>query len=373
MTSNSQVVLSQIGPLDPTGLSTVTARAVDELLREGDSANTLASYRSALRYWAAWFRLRYGQDLRLPVAPGVVLQFVVDHAQRSSASGLAHELPPAIDEALVKACFKGKPGPMALNTLVHRIAVLSKAHRLKGLENPCESPQVRELLSKTRRAYGKRGALPQKKDALTREPLLAMLQTCDDSLKGLRDRALLLFAWSTGGRRRSEVASAQMHQLRRNGPGSYTFVLAYSKTNQAGLDRPENYKPVEGSAGAALQAWLAAAAIEVGPIFRQVKKGGSVGEGLSPAAVRDIVRARARLAGLPDVFSAHSLRSGFVTEAAQQKIPLPETMAMTGHRSVASVLGYFRASGSSRAATLLDSAEAEQPLQPPSAQPPHSS
>ncbi len=35
------------------------------------SANTRASYASAMRYWTAWFELRFGQELdqQLPVAP----------------------------------------------------------------------------------------------------------------------------------------------------------------------------------------------------------------------------------------------------------------------------------------------------------------
>lgn len=347
-------IKSPAAALEPSQLSEMTARAVDELLREGESANTLASYRSALRYWAAWFNLRYGRPIALPLAPSVVLQFVVDHAQRTTETGLAHELPAELDAALVGAGFKGKLGPMALNTLVHRVAVLSKAHQLRGLNNPCQDAKVRELLSKTRRAYGKRGALPQKKDALTKAPLMAMLETCDASLKGQRDRALLLFAWATGGRRRSEVAAADMKSLRKTGPASFTYALTHSKTNQSAADRPENYKPLEGVAAQALQTWLKASGIQEGAIFRQVKKGGGVGAALSAASVRDIVRQRAAAAGLPDVYSAHSLRSGFVTEAATQNIPLTDTMAMTGHRSVASVLGYFRASGSNPAASLLD-------------------
>lgn len=108
--------LRNVPSLEPSSLSQVTAQAVEELLREGESANTLASYRSALRYWAAWFGVRYGQGITLPLPANVVLQFIVDHAQRMTADGLAHELPPAIDQALVDAGFKGKPGPMALNT-----------------------------------------------------------------------------------------------------------------------------------------------------------------------------------------------------------------------------------------------------------------
>ena len=345
--------LRTVPSLEPSTLSEVTAQAVDELMREGDSANTLTSYRSALRYWAAWFNLRYGQPVALPLPANAVLQFIVDHAQRTTSGGLAHELPSAIDQALVDAGFKGKLGPMALNPLVHRIAVLSKAHQLRELKNPCQDPKVRELLAKTRRAYGKRGQLPQKKDALTKDPLMAILDTCDGSLKGVRDRALLLFAWASGGRRRSEVASATMKNLRRQGPASFTYTLAYSKSNQTAADRPENLKPLEGIAGEALQAWLSASGIQEGAVFRRVRKGGHLGEPLSPSAVREIVRQRAILAGLPEVFSAHSLRSGFVTEAAIQNVPLADTMAMTGHRSVASVVGYYRPSAANPAAKLL--------------------
>ena len=56
-----------------------------------------------------------------------------------------------------------------------------------------------------------------------------------------------------------------------------------------------------------------------------------------------IVKRRAVLAGLKGGFGAHSLRSGFVTEAGKQGMPLPAVMAMTEHRSVASIIGYFQA------------------------------
>lgn len=339
--------------LQPQQLSSVTARAVDELIQEGQSRNTLASYRSALRYWAGWFGLRYGQQIALPVPPPVVLQFIVDHAQRMTDSGLKHELPASIDQALVDQGFKGKSGPLALSTLTHRVAVLSKAHQLRQLANPCQDAQVRQLLSMTRRAYAKRGERPRKKAALTRDPLQALLATCDNSLRGLRDRALLLFAWSSGGRRRSEVADADMRFLQRMGPDDYSYELAHSKTNQSGADAPENYKPVVGEAARALDAWLDAAGITEGALFRRVRSGGRIGEPLSPAAVRDIVRRRSLLAGVSGDFSAHSLRSGFVTEAAAQSVPLAETMAMTGHTSVQSVIGYTRVASVKSAAKIL--------------------
>ncbi|SFC24578.1 Site-specific recombinase XerD [Polaromonas sp. OV174] len=341
--------------LQAATLSDVTQQAVDELLREGESPNTMLSYRSALRYWAAWYGIRYGRQIQLPLPTPCVLQFIVDHAERSSELGLVWELPSEIDQALVQAGYKGKLGALAHNTLVHRVAVLSKAHQLRELKNPCHDPKVRELLSRTRKAYARRGVLPQKKDALTRDPLQALLASCDDTLRGKRDRALLLFAWASGGRRRSEVTGADMKFLKRV-PEGFSYTLAYSKTNQTGMQRPENDKPLLGAAAEALSRWLEASGISEGRIFRQVRKGGQLGGALAPASVRDIVKKRCALAGVTGDFSAHSLRSGFVTEAGRQNMSLTETMAMTGHQSVATVLGYSRAgaSMSSQIARLFD-------------------
>ena len=111
-----------------------------------------------------------------------------------------------------------------------------------------------------------------------------------------------------------------------------------------------------GPAGKALSAWLQASGITEGTIFRRIRKGGHLGEPLQAPAVRAIVKERCALAGIEGDFSAHSLRSGFVTEAGKRNVPLAETMALTGHQSVATVLGYFRAESviHNQAANLMD-------------------
>jgi integrase len=378
--------------LDPRRLSQATEDAARELVRQGTSANTLASYQAAMRYWAAWFNVRYARALSLPVEVPVVVQFIVDHASRevppeegrdavtrdearasappeaegpdarpdvdpvdvaSSETGtaaaarakskkpvLAIGLPAEIDRYLVDGGFKGKLGAFSLNTLVHRVAVLSKAHQNLDLDNPCNHAQVRELLKSVRRAYAARNVRPHKQQALAKDDLLKVLETCDASPRGLRDRALLLFAFSSGGRRRSEIAGAVMENLRKVSKG-YTYSLGRSKTNQDGTHDDE--KPIKGSAAAALDAWLSAAKVTEGPIFRRVLKGGKVtGDALDPKAVRKIVQARCLQAGLRGDFSAHSLRSGFVTEAGRQKTPMADAMKMTGHRSFETFMGYYR-------------------------------
>jgi hypothetical protein len=411
--------------LDPARLASTAEDAARALLRQGESVNTRLSYGSAMRYWCAWYAARYGDALALPVPVPVVVQFIVDHAarrhedgdaggdgtpdeagqprhrekaparQRRKAGDLVSELPPDVDQALVQNGYKARLGPPALNTLVHRIAVLSKAHQMayagttgatagsspssapggpggsagsgspghatssQKLVNPCADPLVRELLARTRRAYAQRGARPKRQRALTKDPLQLLLATCDESLRGKRDRALLLFAWATGGRRRSEVAAATLENLQRVNAESFVYTLTHSKTNQRGDLRPEDVKPLVGGAALAMTEWLAvlkAHGIQEGKIFRRIRKGGHLGEPLAPAAVRDIVKERCALAGVEGSFSAHSLRAGFVTEAGKQNMPLPETMAMTGHQSVATVVGYFRAESAlgSKVSRLLD-------------------
>lgn len=357
--SDTSHLVSTTSAASLTQLSDSTLNALRELLREGEAENTVRSYQSAMRYWAGWHQFRLGQAITLPLAVDTVLLFIADHAQRSTPYGLRCELPPSIDHALVQSGCKAKTGALSHNTLVHRVAVMSKAHQNRGFTNPCHDGKVRELLSRTRKAYAKRGERPQKKDAITKDVLQQMLLTCDDSLRGLRDRALLLFAWSSGGRRRSEVSDADMQYLRKIGPDQYLYELAFSKTNQSGADLPENTKPVLGAAGKALSEWLAASGIAEGAIFRRIRKGGHLGEPLQAPAVRAIVKERCALAGLEGDFSAHSLRSGFVTEAGKRNVPLAETMALTGHQSIATVLGYFRAESviHNQAANLMDTDE----------------
>jgi integrase len=355
-TDANSPALSSFPLLAPDALAASAVAAVSDILAEAAAANTTRSYRSALRYWAAWYQGRFGTPIALPVPAAAVVQFIVDHVARRSKAGLAWELPAALDTQLVAAGLKQRPGAFKLSTVGHRIAVLSSVHRLKKQANPCEQPAVRHLLARARRAAVKRGERPSKKTALVRSGLEALIATCDDSLEGLRDRALLTFAFASGGRRRSEVAAADLRDLRRIGPDRYVYRLEHSKTQQAGpsaTSTPD--KPILGMAGQAMSAWLTASGLTDGAVFRRLWTN-RIGEALSPAAVGAIVQRRAAKAGLPGSFGGHSLRSGFITEGARRGIALPALMAMTEHRAVSSVMGYFQAGGvaDSPAAQLLD-------------------
>ncbi|MDD0976141.1 site-specific integrase [Pseudomonas fontis] len=342
-------------PLALHGLAESTRAAAEAFIAAGTAANTVRSYRSALAYWAAWLQLRYQRSLgdgALP--PEVAVQFIVDHLARpDGADGWTHLLPAEFDAVLVAAGVKGKPGALAFSTVSHRLAVLAKWHRLQRWDNPVEQPAVKTLLREAHKAQARQGVTRRKKTAVVLEPLQAMLATCTDGVRGVRDRALLLLAWSGGGRRRSEVIGLQIEDLRRLDVDTWLYALGATKTNTSGERRE---KPLQGPAAHALNAWLAVMPESQGPLFRRLYKGGRISSaGLCGDQVARIVKRRAELAGLEGDWAAHSLRSGFVTEAGRQGVPLGEVMAMTEHRSVSTVMGYFQAGSllGSRASNLL--------------------
>jgi len=300
MENNDSSLVPRPHPLlDPARLAEGAAKAIRDILAAGASANTARSYRTAVRYWAAWYLGRYGRAIALPVPAAVVLQFVVDHLARPRPDGSwRQELPPALDAALVAAGAKAAPGPWKRGTIEHRLSVLAAVHRRHDQANPCEAPAVRQLLKSARRAGAQRGEAPARKAALTREPLEALLASCDDSLEGLRDRALLLFGFASGGRRRSEIAAAQVDQLQPVGPDAYVFRLGASKTDPTGTASVvAGGKPIVSRAARALAAWVVAANIEEGALFRRCGANASVRRSRRPQWVRSSSAARAGPAG----------------------------------------------------------------------------
>lgn len=360
-----QLPLSDEQLLEPHLLAQSAQEAARAFIAGGTAANTVRSYQSALTYWSAWLQLRFGLALGdKAVPPTVVIQFIVDHLARPLEDGSwTHLLPAAIDAALVSARVKAKLGTLAHSTISHRLTVLSKWHRLNGWESPVEIPAVKTLLRDARKAQVRQGITVRKKTALLAEPLQAMLATCTDGVRGIRDRALLLLTWSGGGRRRSEVVDLQIGDVRPLDAETWLYALGNTKTDTSGARRE---KPLRGQAATSLRAWLEVAPATSGPLFRRMYKGGIVSSnGLSSDQVARIVKRRAKLAGLDGDWAAHSLRSGFVTESGRQGVSLGETMAMTEHRSVGTVMGYFQAGAllNSRATTLLE--EPSRPREPP--------
>lgn len=101
----------------------------------------------------------------------------------------------------------------------------------------------------------------------------------------VRDRVLVYLGFATGGRRRSEVAAANLAHLRALPEGGFVYHLDQGKTLQDGPKAggsPD--KQLLGAAATALQAWLDAAKLTEGALFRRVWVN-RVGPALSDRAI----------------------------------------------------------------------------------------
>jgi hypothetical protein len=94
----------------------------------------------------------------------------------------------------------------------------------------------------------------------------------------------------------------------------------------------------------ALRAWLDAASITEGPVFRPVRKGGKIRDmRLSAKSVCDIVQAYADRGGLDGAaYGAHSLRSGFLTSAARRGASIFKMKDVSRHKSMDVLQAYVR-------------------------------
>ncbi|MDG4674788.1 tyrosine-type recombinase/integrase [Shinella sp. 838] len=335
------------------------------LVNEGMGENTLRALTSDLAYLEAWSQAATGDPLPWPAPEALLLKFVAHHLwdPRQRETDTDHGMPADVDQSLRDAGFLRSTGPHAPDTVRRRLASWSTLTKWRGAQGSFASPALKSAIRLTVRAVPRKRRRKSAK-AVTGDVLAKLLATCDDhNLRDLRDRAILMVAFASGGRRRSEVAGLRKEQLTIEAPvkgedGSPlpSMSIHLGRTKTSGADQDEivylTGRPVE-----ALKAWLAAAKIDNGSVFRAIDRWGNVSRRpLDPKAVNDILKQRVAMAGLdPGEFSAHGLRSGYLTEAANRGIPLPEAMEQSRHRSVQQATSYYNDASrrSGRAAQLL--------------------
>ena len=335
------------------------------LVNEGMGENTLRALTSDRAYLQAWSLAATGASLPWPAPEALALKFVAHHLwqPRQREIDPHHGMPADVKQSLREQGFLKTIGPHAPDTVRRRLATWSTLTKWRGFPGVFSSPALKSAIRLAVRATP-RPRKPKSAKAVTGDILAKMLATCaSGSLSDLRDRAILMVAFASGGRRRSEIAGLRVEQLTaeppvpvESGPPLPSLAIHLGRTKTSGADHDEvvylTGRPVE-----ALDAWLAAARIETGSIFRKIDRWGNLSQrALEPGAINQIVKSRAAQAGLDsEAFSAHGLRSGYLTEAATRGVPLQEAMEQSRHRSVQQASSYYnnatRRSG--RAARLI--------------------
>jgi integrase len=302
--------MNQLAIVQPTALADAEIAAVRCFAEQEKSEGTRRAYRSDWRIFLAWCRERRLDSM--PAEPTTAARF------------LSHQ------------ATSGKKA----STISRRAAAIAYAHKLAGFEPPTNIETVRATVRGIRRSIG---CAPVRKAPATADVIAAMLAHCPDTLRGKRDAALLALGFA-GAFRRSELVALTVDDLV-EGPDGYRVTIRQSKTDQEGagqeiaVPRGCRIRPV-----AAVRAWLQAAGITEGFIFRPVAKGGQVlAEALSGHSAAAIVKRHAKLAGLdPADFAGHSLRSGYLTSAAEAGAGVLKMQEQSRHRSLDMLIGYVR-------------------------------
>ena len=307
--------LARLGDRKPPTPRAAVALAKSQAYQgAADAASTLRAYRADLANFRAWCMTHGLQPM--PAAPETVGAYL-------AAAGLGY----------------------ALSTLRRRVAAIARAHRIAKQPLDTRHPAIRETLRGIARTHGQPA---RRSAALTTREIRRLVQACGADLAGARDRALFLLGFA-GALRRSELVGLDVEHATPTAEG-LRLLIVRSKTDKAGegaeIGIPRGRSP-ETCPVAALAAWLAAAELKAGPIFRKVTRWGAVEPArLHPDAVRQILRRRAAQAGVKGTLfepvTPHGLRAGFVTTAYKNGVPDEEIMGHTRHRSLTTMRGYVR-------------------------------
>lgn len=182
-----------------------------------------------------------------------------------------------------------------------------------------------------RRITREKGTRQKQAEAVTRSHVDRMIAAQGDSLRSLRDKALLAVAYDTLCRR-SELVALTVADLEEAEDGTGTVTLKRSKTDQEGAGMVRYLAP---DTTQHVRAWLQAASVTDGPLFRTLRKGGKVGGAMDGKDVARVFKRMANDAGLTINPSGHSVRVGCSQDMIAAGFSLPEVMQAAGWKSPA--------------------------------------
>ncbi|MDA9134945.1 tyrosine-type recombinase/integrase [Candidatus Pelagibacter sp.] len=233
-----------------------------------------------------------------------------------------------------------------MSTLKRRLVSIGVVHKLKGYYLDTKHPSIIENIMGIKR---RKGSIQKAKKPILINSLKEIINTIDDQIKEdikkFRDRSIILIGFS-GGFRRNEIVSLDYDDLDFVTEG-LKINLRRSKTDQFGAGFTKalpyfdnsQYCPV-----VSLKKWIEISKITSGSLFRRFSKGSKLSnKRLTDQTVALLIKKYLKLAGIDSKnYSAHSLRSGFATSAAESGAEERYIMAMTGHKSTEMVRRYIK-------------------------------
>ncbi|MEJ7935980.1 tyrosine-type recombinase/integrase [Sphingobium sp. AN558] len=243
--------------VDDLSWAVVKMRAVERIVvnepliaayQAASSPHSVRALKSDLEAFDLWCRLH--DRTSLPASPETVADYLDARAEKGS-----------------------KPA-----SLGRYKASIAKIHLLLDLKDPTPASLVKLRLQAIRRRLGtsQKQARPLRFKGLVRnverdEPrglnVRALLESCSEDLPGLRDRALLSAGYDTGLRASELVAIEVEHIIEAIDPDARLLSIPRSKGDQEGEGATAFLSP---RTVRAIAAWIEAADIAAGPVFRRV-------------------------------------------------------------------------------------------------------
>jgi len=283
-------------------LNSIELETLDNI-KSSKSANTIRAYKSDFKHFVDFCKKNNLKSL--PADPKIV-SFYITHLSLNSK----------------------------VSTLKRRLASINVIHKLKGHYIDIKHPLIIENLMGIQR---KKGVFQKSKNPILINELREIIKIIEknntNELKKNRDKTLILLGFS-GGFRRSELVNIDFDDVEFTKEGVKIFIKR-SKTDQSGEGmtkaipyfKEKSFCPVN-----FLKKWIEISKIKKGLLFN-----------ISDKMVAIIIKKYLSAAGFDSKkYSGHSLRSGFVTVAADSEVDEKNIMNMTGHKTTQMVRRYIK-------------------------------
>lgn len=228
-----------------------------------------------------------------------------------------------------------------ISTVESKLAAIRHYHLKARAPDPTHDSAVKDTLDGARRRYG---APPDRKAAVEQDLLRRMLAVQTESLRGVRNRSVLLTGYACD-LRRSEIVALQVRDIVFH-PDRMIVKIRKSKTDQTRegfeINVPRILDDLDVCPAHALRTWLDVARIKDGPLYRKVDRWETVGESaLTDQVVADIIKDAAAANGYdPKEFGGHSLRRGLITQAARNREQTGDIRKVSRHKTEIMVDAY---------------------------------
>jgi site-specific recombinase XerD len=214
--------------------------------------------------------------------------------------------PPLVVEYICKLMESGRSSA----SIRRALCGLSTIHKLNRFDDPTKDPDVSLEM---RRMHRKLGRSCSQAGSINADTLDKLLLATDDSIRGIRDRALLLIAYDTLCRR-SELVSLQVKDIKintKNGIETSSILLRKSKTDQ---DSTGRWLHLSQRAHLALMEWKKKLPEEQEILFCGLNRSLDISPQIGAGQINRIHKKIARKAGLDvlvvEGISGHSMRVG---------------------------------------------------------------